>query len=249
VKGRAASPRRLRLRRRLCWAEHGTSGEDRWAGRGRNWALCDGASEGFDGAGWAACLARQLVRSPSVDQAVARARALYARDRQRGQDGVDWLAELGALRGSWSTVLFLRLSRAGSLVQVWARGDTVFLLRDGDETRASFPLDDPGAFGTHPELVADRPDAAADSVPAGAAGASGPFRRAAYSLRRLRRPLLVLATDALAQRILRAEGPDRRRLWAFLDRCSAAEFGAWARAEMDAGRLVRDDLTLLELAP
>ncbi len=246
MRGPAASPRRLRLRRRLSLAVHGSGGEDRWAGRRRAWALCDGASEGFDGAGWAAGLARQLVRSPSVDQAVARARAVYARDRQRGREGDDWLAELGALRGSWSTALLIRVSPGGTLVEVWARGDTVFLLRDGDGTTASFPLDDPGAFGTHPELVADRPDAGAA---AGASGGSGPFRRAVFDLRRLRRPRLILATDALAQRILREEGPDRRRLWAFLDRCSAAEFGSWAQAEMDAGRLVRDDLTLLELAP
>lgn len=47
---------------------HGTTGEDRWAWRrGRSgwttWVICDGASEGYDPAGWAQVLADHLAES------------------------------------------------------------------------------------------------------------------------------------------------------------------------------------------
>jgi hypothetical protein len=118
----------------------------------------------------------------------------------------------------------------------------VFFLRDGLRTVASFPLDDPAAFGSTSDLVADR-------AFLGPIAAAEPFRRVVYNLRCLRRPLLALATDALAQRVFRSEGAERRELWTFLDTCSSDGFRRWARSGMDEGTLGKDDLTLLELAP
>lgn len=237
-------PRAFSLRRVISIPHHGQAGEDRWAGRSGAWALCDGASEGYDGAGWANCLARSLVRSDSTGAAVLRARIAYQATRSSlsGQSGSsqDWLLERGAARGSWSTALLVRVSRLGGFLQAHACGDTVLFVRDGLEPVCSFPIDDADAFNQSPSLIADR---------AGDDRGSDAFSSATIMLGGLRRPSLVLASDALAARILAVHGSERRALWAFLAAADAPDLQSWVASEHGCGRLREDDLTMLELAP
>ncbi len=311
-------PRRFGLASVLALPRHGDSGEDRWAAAGGAWALCDGASEGWDGAGWAAALARALVRFEDPREATREARrgyhtfgAVYTGQPNPNhgagyavqpnphipapgggayavqphpptpppRDGAyavqpnpqstdytvqpnpspripdlasptaaSWLDEAAAARGSFSTALVVRVSRSGGFVRAYARGDTVLFIRDGLDTLAAFPLDDPGDFSLRPELVADRP-AANGSVGGASAPVPDDFLSTIIPIGGLRRPVLCLATDALAARVLRAAGSERAELWDFLDRAGAAEVDAWARAETARGALREDDLTLLEVRP
>lgn len=222
-------PRRTLLSRSL--PKDRGSGDDRYAigPGGRALALCDGASEGWDGAGWAAALASALVRFEEPQAAVTAARAT----RRAAAVSGDWLTSAAQARGSWSTALALRLSPDGREAQAAAVGDTVLFILDGCEPLASFPLDDPGAFGSTPELVAEN----GDEEPS--------FHRASFSLHGLRRPRLALVSDALAARALAEPRLGRNALWAFLLGASDAAFKAWVGAETEAGRLRRDDLTML----
>lgn len=207
------------------------SGDDRLAFRedGLALALCDGASEGWDGAGWAEALAEALCRIEDPERAVEAARA----GRRFGAGGGGWLADAARARGSWSTALAVRLEAGGRRIAAAAVGDTVFFLLDGCRPVASFPLSDPEAFGSTPDLVAEN----GTECPA--------FARAEFSLAGLRKPRLALLTDALAARALAEPEPGRAALWAFLLGAPDAAFRAWVRAEIEAGRLRRDDLTLL----
>jgi len=101
----------------------------------------------------------------------------------------------------------------------------------------AFPLDNADDFGLSPDLVADR----GEELP--------PFRSAIVPLAALRHPVLVLATDALSERILRSQGEERRELWRFLSGAHARAVVDWASKEKVAGRLREDDLTLLEISP
>ena len=109
----------------------------------------------------------------------------------------------------------------------------MFLL-DGCRPLASFPLDDPGAFGYHPGSGAQNGE---ESVG---------FAEAEFSLAGLRRRRVALLTDALAARALSEPEAGRNSLWAFLLGAPPSAFRAWAVAENAAGRrLRRDDLSLL----
>lgn len=226
----------FRLRRLLSLPTHGPFGEDRWAATASTWALCDGASEGYDGAGWAAILARALVLARCPELSVERARRAYAFQSESVLRD-DWLGAAGRARGSWSTALCVRLSPGGSFGRVWARGDSVLFLRDGLRTVATFPELTALDFSRPPELVAARGTDAE------------PLRRAAFSLVGLRAPSLALATDGLAAYALGLDEVARCEFWRFLARADHATLRSWARAEVEARRLRDDDLTLLELAP
>lgn len=234
MNARPASPARaFRRAKLLALAEHSPSGEDRWAAepeRGR-WALCDGASEGWDSGRWAAALAGALVRAGPGAEAIARAR----RDFSLAAAGPrDWLTDRARARGSWSTALLVEIGPGGRSLRASAIGDSCLFVLDGLELAAAFPLDRPEAFSNMPELVADR-------APPG--GEPAHFRSSVFALAGLRRPALLLATDALAAHILASE--DRRGLLRFLASATLGDFEAWARGEMAEGRLRRDDLTLL----
>ena len=207
------------------------SGDDRMAFRedGLALALCDGAGEGWDGAGWAEALAEALCRIEDPGRAVEAARA----GRRSDPRAEGWLESAARARGSWSTALAVRFEAGGRRVSAAAVGDTVLFLLDGCRPAASFPLDDPGAFGSTPDLVAEN-------------GTESPgFSRAEFSLAGLRRPRVALLTDALAARALSEPESGRAGLWAFLLGAPEAAFRAWARVETEAGRLRRDDLSLL----
>ncbi|MBN1243419.1 MAG: hypothetical protein JXA15_12025 [Spirochaetales bacterium] len=241
--------RRFGLASVLSLPFHGDSGEDRWAAADSAWALCDGASEGYDGAGWAAALARALVLHADPSAAARAARRQYRAGfgvyavQPNPETGAapyptsGWLAEASAARGSFSTALAVRASRSGGFVRAYARGDTALFVRDGLETLAAFPLERADDFGLAPDLVSAGGDGTED------------FLVATIPVGGTRRPVLCLATDALAARILRAAAGERRELWDFLDRADAAQLDAWARAEIAAGTLREDDLTLLAVRP
>lgn len=238
-------PRAFALRKVVSIPHHGQSGEDRWACRSGAWALCDGASEGYDGAGWARILARSLVSSESNETAVQRARAAYRASLMPSPGkplppDQDWLRERGAARGSWSTALLIRVSRLGGFLRAEACGDTCLFVRDGLETVYCFPIDDADAFSQSPSLIADRE---------GEDRGEDDFSVATIMLGNLRRPSIVLATDALAARVLAVSGSERSELWSFLSKADAVTLSAWADSEQRSGRIRMDDLTMLELAP
>jgi len=235
--------RSLRLRKVLSLPKAGDPSEDRWAASpsaGR-WALCDGASEGFDSSAWAHALAQGLARSGATSLAVANSRAAIAHSRatlarEAGGRMRDpgWLELRARSRGSWSTALLVEASPRGRSVLVSAIGDSCLLVLDGFALRSSFPMQAGDSFTSTPDLLGDCESPSLDP----------PFRRARIQLAGLRRPQLLLATDALAARLLATQS-DRDALFRFLRSASPAAFAAWARDEIAQGTMARDDLCLL----
>ena len=131
----------------------------------------------------------------------------------------------------------MRVSRAGGFVRAYARGDSALFVRDGLETLAAFPMDRAEDFNLTPDLISASGDGTDD------------FLAATIPIGALRRPVLCLATDALAARILGAAARERAELWDFLDRADAADLDEWARAEIASRSLREDDLTLLSVRP
>ena len=227
---------RLALRKALSLPKDAGPSEDRWAvcpSAGRV-ALCDGASEGWDGRGWAGSLSRTLARWGADSATLGKARAACAKTGRPDSATPHWLDEKARARGSWSTALLLETGPQGRGALVSAIGDTTLFVLDGFKLLLSFPMKVGDRFGSTPDLVVDTPTETLDP----------PFRRLRISLGSLHRPSLVLATDALAARLLGRPG-EESGLFRFLRAANADSFAEWAGVEVAAGRMAFDDLTLL----
>lgn len=248
---------------------HGTLGEDRWAWGDdrwgcRTWALCDGASESYDAAGWARELATALVRfshppkrfpgphyeqdaqgtvksglAGTLERAVQRAQRDYGRRVQRKPGGPsDWLTRGAQKRGSWSTALGIRIPANGASVDAWAVGDTELFLLDGYEERLRFPLRAVKDFTSSPFLIGSQRLSTAPQ-----------WRYLYSSLRSFHHPKIILVSDGLAAFIMRTPTASSTDLWSFLLRTPLPELSRWIRQERDGGRIPSDDYTLLEIRP
>ncbi len=225
--------RALSVRKILEHPVHGESGEDRWMvepGK-KSVVLCDGAGESWAAAAWAEALAGSLASLGPGEKAVLRARKTMS---HRASTLPDWLQTPAESRGSWSTALWVQPSMSGMTVHAAAAGDTCLLILDGHRLRYSFPMKDPSDFNSTPVLIGDRGDTPA-------------FQTRRISIAPLRRPSLVLATDALAARLLSEPTETRGELFRFLLICPQAEFASWVGKETAAGRMREDDCTLLWL--
>ena len=192
--------------------------------------LCDGASESYDAAGWASELAAALAQAGPGEEAVSLARHRYGR---RTETPGDWLSELSRKRGSWSTALVAELGEGGLSLRLSAVGDTEAFVLDGLEVMLAFPVAAADGFTSTPDLVGEAP------------GPIPRFLSVQVPLARLRRPSVILASDALAARILTEPEASRGGLLRFLAGADGRDFTDWAEAEMEAGRLGHDDLSML----
>lgn len=211
---------------------HSATGEDRWSAnptRG-SWVLCDGASEGWDSGGWAETLAYRLAHLGPCDAAITRARRDFFRARQ---DSIDWLSDRARKRGSWATALVVEVGSSGRFLKASAIGDTTLFILDGYGKVLSFPMEDSADYTNTPNLIEDH----GDNLPE--------FPSLVIPLAGLRRPSFVLATDALAARLLENAEAEQEKLWRFFSTAGPQAFASWAIQEMSAGQLGHDDLTLL----
>src|SRR3954468_23358765 len=88
------------------------------------YALSDGASVSFDSASWARILVRRYARNPDFTRAwlaaaIAQFRKLYNRD------ALPWPQQGSFDRGSFASLLGIRIIDQGRLVQVLSIGDSL----------------------------------------------------------------------------------------------------------------------------
>ncbi|HEV3163596.1 MAG TPA: vWA domain-containing protein, partial [Isosphaeraceae bacterium] len=209
-------------------------------------AVSDGASEGIFVKSWARILADSFVNdAPDIDDSESlsswiqnsrrawKADICYSTLRYSQQVKVD-------RTGGGATFLGLEL-QAGSgksdephVWKAWAVGDACLFLVRANRLRACFPVTGSSDFGFAPALLRTLSEGRS-LIPISARGTCRDG------------DVFVLATDAIAQRLLRSfeagEGPDWDRYWTL-------DEAAW-RAEIDAIRaekgIVNDDCTLLLL--
>ncbi len=219
---------------------HPPTGEDRGIADSsrRRWVLCDGASEGWDPAGWAGILARSLAMLGPNARAIVNAREDFASSSgsKETSGGADWLSVRARVRGSWSTALVVEASPGSQYLEISSIGDTCAFILDGFVPVLSFPLSDPLLFSSTPDLIG---------------GEHGPipaFNRVVVPLGRLKRPSFALATDALAARLLSEMGctnGSSDSIWRFLAGADEKAFKAWVEEGIERGAMTRDDATLM----
>src|SRR5262249_41908294 len=206
------------------------------------YALSDGASVSFDSASWARILVRRYARNPDFTRAwlaaaIAEFRKLYDRD------SMPWMQQASFDRGSFASLLGVRVIDDGRAIQVFSIGDSLAVLCDGDRIKATFPLAKASEFTRSPQLLCTNPvqntfldkvDIHYDLV-------------ADWSFRGLKQPALLCMTDALGHWLLstRAREPSPVRILRKVR--PPAAFTRFVKDERTAGRMKRDDTTLLAL--
>lgn len=238
---------------------HGDRGEDRWAwGRSSTGSsvcvLCDGASESYDASGWAETLAQNVLEgilslenirptyrrnfSKRLEQWIYQARKTYLRKHKAQHVAEDWLSRASLARGSWSTLLALRISPQGKALTVWTVGDTELFLLDSYRDVLHLPIPESGAFSISPALIGSTQQS---SVPQ--------YRLWQLNLNGLHRPRIVLCTDALAAFMLAQPDLERRAWWEALTKAPLSSVTEMLIHHRASGSLTADDYTLLEIQP
>src|SRR5438046_5386429 len=162
VGGRSVSSPEARQKSRLPLALTTPKSED-----GRNedgfyrtskgiYALSDGASVSFDSASWARILVRHYARNPEfthewLSAAIAEFSKLYNRET------LPWMQQASYDRGSFASLLGVRMVDEGRLIQILAIGDSLAVLCDGDCIKATFPISVASAFTLSPRLLCTNP--------------------------------------------------------------------------------------------
>jgi hypothetical protein len=206
------------------------------------YALSDGASVSFDSASWARILVRRYTQNPQFTRewlaaAIAEFGKLYDRD------SLPWMQQASFDKGSFASLLGVRVVDGGRLIQVFSIGDSLAVLCDGDCIKATFPLSSPSEFTRSPQLLCTNPrqnifldklDFGYDLV-------------ADWTFRGLAQPALLCMTDALGHWLLSQRDRDPSPVSVLRKLRTPKEFARFVQEERAARRMKRDDTTLMAL--
>lgn len=199
----------------------------------RVFAVSDGASEAYASRRWARVLVSRYVRRPLVDASwLAQSIATYNNAFDRAS--MSWSAQAAFDRGSFATLLGLRLDDDLAGVSILAIGDSLAVLDNGNEIQTTFPYSDPEQFRANPLLMStifERNRAILGAEPS-----------THWSFAGIASPKLFCMTDAIGAWLLSARGDRLERLRGLRTR---GEFVQLVEAERASGALRRDDTTLL----
>jgi hypothetical protein len=218
----------------------GQRNEDAWQWSHKGvWALSDGASVSFDSASWARILVRQYARSPRIDAAwIATALSKFAALHER--ESLPWMQQAAFDRGSFASLLGLQRCGEGQ-VKILAIGDSIAVLCDADRVVATFPYQSPEQFDERPRLLSTNPAENAFLVDRELATNFS----VEWDVGALDRPALLCVTDALGHWIIASRDEEPSPIAALRAIASRRDFARFVATEREAGRLRRDDTTLL----
>ena len=219
----------------------GLPNEDRYqSSRKGVHALSDGASVSFDSASWAQTLVRRYAQKPEftcqwVSDAIAEFDKLYDRE------SMPWMKQASFDRGTFASLLGVRRLNEGNRIQVLSIGDTLAVLCDGDSISSTFPYTEPDEFDQRPQLLCTNPaeNAFLDAP-------DFDFHQFAdWTFCGLERPALLCMTDALGHWLLSRRTQEPSPVAVLRGIRSSKAFVRFVQAEREAGRMRRDDTTLM----
>ena len=218
--------------------------EDSYAHSDRlgTYAVSDGASISYDSASWSRILVRRFARRPDVtSQWLEEATSEYLSLHDR--DNLPWMKQAALDRGSFASLLGLRFVALRDAIQIFAVGDTIAALCDGNRILSTFPYSEPLQFDASPQLLSTKPaQNGFFTMPESIGG-----RINEWSLAGLTSPIVLCATDALGRWLLDNREADPSPIATLCGISTLKEFRSFVHAERTAGRMRRDDTTLLAL--
>ncbi len=206
------------------------------------YALSDGASVSFDSASWSRILVRRYTRNPKFTrQWLAAAMAEFGKLYDR--DSLSWVQQASFDRGSFASLLGVQVIDGGRLIHVLSIGDSLAVLCDGDRIKATFRLSNAADFNRSPHLLCTNPagNAFLDKVDLGCSFVAD------WTFRGLRQPALLCMTDALGHWLLSRRDHDPSPISVLRKVTTPKAFARFVQEERMAGRMKRDDTTLIAL--
>lgn len=209
------------------------------------YALSDGASVSFDSASWSQILVRRFARFPHLDQQWME-EAITEFEKLHKRDGMDWIQQAAFERGSFASLLAVRYEKSSETLKIIAIGDSMAVLCDGNEIKATFPYCSPEEFDSDPLLLstkAKKNDVFDDEKQL----------RKEYlvecSIRELTAPALFCMTDALGRWCLEQHdaGETPVEILRTVAQQSRKKFTTFVEVERSARRMKYDDTSLLAL--
>lgn len=218
----------------------GETNEDAWQhSRKGVGVVSDGASISFDSASWSQLLVRRYAQHPSVDDEWV-AGAIVDYGKLHNRDDLPWAQQAALDRGSFASLLGVRDIGFGR-VDVFAIGDSLAVLCDGNRVVASFPYQSPDEFDANPQLLSTNP--AENRFLREVETFSGLSRE--WDLGELEDPALLCVTDALGRWVLAEQGREPSPVALLRRITTRRQFTRLIERERQAGSLRRDDTTLL----
>lgn len=203
-------------------------------------ALSDGASISFDSASWARILVRSYCGSPSFSEDWLN-RAIAKFSQQYNREELPWMKQAALDRGSFASLIGVQLHDRGKLVQVFAVGDSLAVLCEGDQVKATFPYQTAAEFDRSPQLLSTNP-------------AENRFLRDGDSIDTFccdwtvcgrNAPALLFMTDALGQWLLSKIEAGESPVKTLRGLRTRNAFANFVKAERKLGKLRTDDTTLV----
>lgn len=217
----------------------GQINEDAWQfSRKGVGALSDGASISFDSASWARILVRHYARDPKFDRAwLAAAVKEFAALHDR--ESLSWMQQAAFDRGSFASLLGLQ--RCGERIEIIAIGDSIAVLCDADRVVATFPYESPEQFDERPLLLSTDP---AQNSFLAECDKKQDFT-VTWEIGSLTAPSLLCVSDALGHWILTHRDKQPSPVAALRAIKTRRRFSRFVASERAAGRMRRDDTTML----
>jgi hypothetical protein len=224
------------------------SPSDRTTGRGPRFAVADGATQGFGSTRWAMRLVEGFVGqgAPALTKESLHRWARLTQDRWRRDPVLAEATDLQLFKletvGSFATFLgceFVDLDGPRPKWTAAALGDTVLFQVRGNDVVAQFPPIPADGFGYNPDGLPTGPKALADMVERLLFAEGGLVDG----------DVVYLATDALADWMVRTNLADRRTLWALLAGLDHPDrFRALVDDRRRAEEMTNDDVTLMRVS-
>lgn len=201
----------------------------------RAFAISDGASVSFDSGPWAEMLAQGFVDGASFTAAWIKSAAI-AYQAAYNRDALDWMQQGALDRGSFASLLGVRPAPNRGSIEVVVVGDSMLAIIDAGELQQTMPYTRPEQFDASPQLIST---SAAENEPI--FGDVEEIQTQVIDLTPYKSPCLLLVTDALGHWLV--SYPERAH--ELTTKLSDQEFEEFVVSERHAGRLRRDDTTLL----
>lgn len=206
-------------------------------------AVSDGASVSFDSASWAKILVSSFVEDPVLSRewatrAISRFTAHYERDT------LAWNQQAAFDRGSFATLLGVHIKDDDGKAFVTAVGDSIAILVDNDRIVSSFPLESVDEFGLTPVLLSTSTDN--NGFLFDGLGEKPLFL--SWHTAECAAPEIICMTDAVAAWFLSGGTQQESPLITIRKLRDASDLTSLVHQEVTAGRMRRDDVTVVRLA-
>lgn len=203
-------------------------------------ALSDGASVSYDSALWSRILVRHYCIRPEIDeQWLVRANLEFGKYHNR--DTLPWMKQAAFDRGSFASLLGVRHVPGGTSIEVFAVGDSLAVLCDGEDVIASWPYQSAADFLRDPQLISTKLE---DNDFLFREEMQGRLN-VKWDISGVASPSLFCMTDALGHWLLTQRDASGSPISTLRRITKEKDFTDFVRSEYASGRLKLDDTTVL----